>query len=167
MFHAVGLTPEAETVEDVFQNNQPDQRIVLTAADLRQTAKTLSTIPEGTKLAAICLGTPHFSLAEFARLLSLLEGSEPKIDIYVNTSRNLLQELQTRRWADRLRANRVILVVDTCTYVTPILRDLSGAIMTNSGKWAYYAPANIGVEVAFGTLVECIASARAGCVIRR
>jgi predicted aconitase len=167
MFHAVGLTPEAETVEDVFQNHQPDQRIVLTAADLRQTAKTLSTVPDGTKLAAICLGTPHFSLAEFARLLPLLEGSEPKIDIYVNTSRNLLQELQTRRWADRLRANRVILVVDTCTYVTPILRDLSGAIMTNSGKWAYYAPANIGVEVAFGTLVECIASARAGCVVRR
>ena len=39
--------------------------------------------------------------------------------------------------------------------------------MTNSGKWAYYAPGNIGVEVAFGTLAECIASARAGRVVRQ
>jgi hypothetical protein len=26
------------------------------------------------------------------------------------------------------------------------MSDLSGVVMTNSGKWAYYAPGNIGVE---------------------
>jgi predicted aconitase len=57
-------------------------------------------------------------------------------------------------------------VIDTCTYVTAIMRDLSGAVMTNSGKWAYYAPGNIGVEVAFGSLADCLASARAGHVVR-
>ena len=51
--------------------------------------------------------------------------------------------------------------------MTAIMRDLSGAVMTNSGKWAYYAPGNIGVEVAFGSLADCIASARAGRVVRR
>jgi predicted aconitase len=38
--------------------------------------------------------------------------------------------------------------------------------MTTSGKWAWYAPANLGLDVVFGTLAECIASARAGQVIR-
>ena len=44
------------------------------------------------------------------------------------------------------------------------MRDMSGAVMTNSGKWAHYAPANLGVDVAFGTLEECLASAAAGRV---
>jgi predicted aconitase len=167
MFHAIGLTPEAKTLDEAFQGHPPDQRIVLTADDLRETVRGLSTVPDGAKLAAVCLGTPHFSLAEFARFLPLLEGSAPSIDIYVNTSRSVLQELETRGWTDRLKANRVTLVVDTCTYVTAILRDLSGAVMTNSGKWAHYAPGNIGVEVAFGTLADCIASAHAGCVVRQ
>ena len=34
--------------------------------------------------------------------------------------------------------------------------------MTNSGKWAHYAPGNIGVEVAFGAMEDCIRSAAAG-----
>ena len=41
-----------------------------------------------------------------------------------------------------------------------------GAVMTNSGKCAYYAPGNLGVEVAYGSLAECVASARAGKVVR-
>ena len=60
----------------------------------------------------------------------------------------------------------LIVVADTCTYVTAILDDLSGAVMTNSGKWAHYAPGNIGVRVAFGELRDCIVSAAEGRVVR-
>ena len=46
----------------------------------------LSTVPDGTPLAAVSLGTPHFSLAEFARLHArLLEGAAFSVDVYVNT----------------------------------------------------------------------------------
>ena len=38
--------------------------------------------------------------------------------------------------------------------------------MTDSAKWAYYAPGNIGAEVIFGSTAECVASARAGRVVR-
>ncbi len=44
----------------------------------------------------------------------------------------------------RLRAAGVPFVTDTCTYITPIMRQTQGLVMTNSGKWAHYAPANIG-----------------------
>jgi predicted aconitase len=167
MFHAVGLTPEAATLEAAFQGEVPDERIVLTAQDLRDTVRHLSTVPDGAKLSAVSLGTPHFSLNEFTRLMPLLDGARPRIDVYINTSRDVLQALEQRGWMPRLREAGVTLVIDTCTYVTAILRDLSGAVMTNSGKWAYYAPGNLGVEVAFGSLAECMASARAGKVVRR
>jgi predicted aconitase len=38
--------------------------------------------------------------------------------------------------------------------------------MTNSAKYAYYAPGRLGLQVIFGTLAECIASAIAGRVVR-
>ena len=38
--------------------------------------------------------------------------------------------------------------------------------MTSSGKWAYYAPGNLGVDVAFGSLEECARSAVAGEITR-
>jgi predicted aconitase len=38
--------------------------------------------------------------------------------------------------------------------------------MTDSAKWAWYGPANIGVEVAFGSLEECVRSALAGRIVR-
>lgn len=167
MFHAVGLTPEAATLDDAFQGEPPEETIQLTADDLRKAVRGLSTVPDGTQLVAVCLGTPHFSLAEFSRLIPLLNGPAPVIDVYVNTSRGVLQEIETRGWDARLKSLGVTLVVDTCTYVTAVMRDVSGAVMTNSGKWAYYAPGNIGVDVAFGTLSDCVASARAGRVVRQ
>ena len=55
--------------------------------------------------------------------------------------------------------------MDTCTYLAPILRRRDGVVMTNSAKWAYYAPGNLGVDVAFGTLADCVESAVSGAVI--
>jgi predicted aconitase len=38
--------------------------------------------------------------------------------------------------------------------------------MTNSAKWAWYAPNNLGYEVVFGSLEECVESAVRGQVWR-
>ena len=70
--------------------------------------------------------------------------------------------LRERGWDETLRDAGVTIVVDTCTYVTKLMRDVAGAVMTNSGKCAYYAPGNIGAAVAFGSLAECAASAATG-----
>jgi hypothetical protein len=37
--------------------------------------------------------------------------------------------------------------------------------MTNSGKWAHYAPGNLGVDVVLASVAECDESARAGRVL--
>ncbi len=38
--------------------------------------------------------------------------------------------------------------------------------MTNSAKWAWYAPANLGFDVVFGSMDECVRSASLGRVWR-
>jgi predicted aconitase len=44
------------------------------------------------------------------------------------------------------------------------MKRMSGLVMTNSGKWAHYAPANIGVTVAYASMDECVRSAFEGKV---
>jgi predicted aconitase len=167
MFHAVGLTPEAPDLATALGSDDAPL-VALTEEDLRNAIDSLSTAPDGAVLAAVSLGTPHFSLGEFARLMPLLADFERSagVDLYVNTARDTYAALSERGWLSRLEGAGFTVVVDTCTYVTAVMREFSGVVMTNSGKMAHYAPGNLGIDVAFGSLEECIASAAAGCVTR-
>lgn len=166
LFHAVGITPEAPDLVTACRGREPELVIALDDAALSDILRRLSTVPDGTPLVAASLGTPHFSLAEFEALMPLMDGSRFAIDVYINTARSTLAELERRGWKAQLEAAGVTLVIDTCTYVTAVMRDLSGAVITNSGKWAHYAPGNLGIDVAFGSLADCVESARAGKVVR-
>ncbi|TIU82932.1 MAG: DUF521 domain-containing protein, partial [Mesorhizobium sp.] len=84
----------------------------------------------------------------------------------VNTGRATLTRLQDEGELESVKAFNLIPVTDTCTYVTTIIERLDGVVMTNSGKWAHYAPGNIGVSVAFGEMEDCIRSAAVGHVVR-
>lgn len=166
LFHVVGLTPEAPDLATACAGLKPELHLQLTTEDLREAARSLSGVADGATLSAVSLGTPHFSIDQFTRLMPLIDGAPPLTDIYVNCSRATLDEVRRRGWEDKLSAARVTLVADTCVYVSALLKAGAGAVMTNSGKCAYYAPGNLGVEVAYGSLAECVASARAGRVVR-
>ena len=166
LFHVVGRTPEAPDLETACGGLTPELCLELTAEDLREAARLLSNVADGAPLGAVSLGTPHFSIAEFARLMALVDGARPLIDIFVNCSRVTLDEVRKQGWQAPLRAARVTLIADTCVYVSALMKPGVGAIMTNSGKCAYYAPGNLGVGIAYGSLAECVASARAGKVVR-
>ncbi|WP_250516164.1 aconitase X catalytic domain-containing protein [Caballeronia sp. INDeC2] len=166
LFHAVGITPEAATLDAALQQPAPAPTIAVSASDLQAVRKRWNRAKPGDALAAVALGTPHFSVEEFRTLASLFDRHEgaPRCDIYVNTSRFVLWQLEEDGIAQTLAERGVQIVVDTCTYITPVMRQVSGLVMTNSGKWAHYAPANIGVTVAFGSMSECVRSAFEGKV---
>jgi len=168
LFHAVGITPEAPTRSAALHGGRPDETVRVTPGDVADALQRLSTVPDGTPITAVCLGTPHFSADEWERLLPLLAGAgaAPCVPIYVNTGRDILRGLEADGRLQAAIGRGLIVVTDTCTYLTPILRRLDGAVMTNSGKCAHYAPGNIGVQVAFGELEDCVASAGAGRVVR-
>ncbi len=167
LFHAVGVTPEAPTTEEALQNKAPEKVIKVTLADLRNTLAHLGTVPDG-KIDVVALGSPHFSLAEFARLMPILEQHPPHPDVefIVCTQRLVLEALQKRGWLKKLQEAGVRLVVDTCVVVTPIVHARKGVLMTNSGKFAHYTPGNIGLQVVFGSLEECVHSGSVGSVWR-
>jgi predicted aconitase len=167
MFHAVGVTPEAPTLQAALGGGEPERGVEVTAERIRAARDDLTTAGDG-RLDAVSVGTPHFSVEELSALVGLLDGRRiaDGIEFYVSTHRQALQEVSRLGWAERLERAGVRLVVDTCTYITPILGPGTRVVMTNSGKWAYYAPGNLGVDVVFGSLEECVRSAEAGRVIR-
>ncbi|MBA2302102.1 MAG: aconitase X catalytic domain-containing protein [Acidobacteria bacterium] len=170
LFHIVGVTPEAPTLQEALGGACPEQLFEIRPVDVTRALQQLSTVPDGTGIDAVCLGTPHFSRNEWNRLLTALAhpstSARPRVPIYVNTGRATLKLLEDEGHLDGLRERNVIAVTDTCTYLTPILKRMDGAVMTNSGKWAHYAPGNLGVQVAFGELEDCVASAMEGRVVR-
>jgi predicted aconitase len=166
LFHAVGITPEAPTLDAALHGLPALETIVVTAAMLQAARNDLTTTTT-TTLAAVSVGTPHFSVAEFQRLAALMDaaGAPSQVPFYVSTGRDVWDAVEALGLGETLLAAGVQVVTDTCTYVTPILDVGPGAVLTNSAKWAYYAPGNIGVDAVFASLGECVMSAVAGRVV--
>jgi predicted aconitase len=110
---------------------------------------------------AVAIGSPHLSLAELGELDQLIAGRKLTIPIHACTGRHVIAQLGERRKA--LEAVGVVVVADTCVVVTPILPKLNGGVlMTNSGKFAHYAPGNTGYGVIYASLADCVESAVTG-----
>lgn len=170
MFHAVGVTPEAITLDMALGGRQPEGSVEVTPARLRQAWNELSTSDGSRGVAAISIGTPHYSLAQLALLDKLFAGRvvHPSIEMYASTGRDTLARSAESGVAERLARAGVLVVTDTCTYVTSILRAPQGStVMTDSAKWAWYAPGNLGVQVVYGSLEDCVETAVLGRVVRR
>jgi hypothetical protein len=170
MFHAVGVTPEAPTLGRALGGQRPARTIEITAARLSRAWHELSTTGGGGRPSAVCLGTPHYSADQLARLDALLAGRAvaQSVEMYTSTGRDVLAAIAGTGIPERLAQAGVRIVTDTCTYVTAILRSQRGStVMTDSAKWAWYAPGNLGVKVVYGAIADCVESAVKGRIVRR
>jgi predicted aconitase len=166
LFHVVGRTPEAPTLEAALGTNADAPVHHITAQRLNAARQELSTARED-KLDAVSLGTPHASVDEIAEAHAAIVGGPPLAEgvaFYISTGRSVFAEAERRGLVQPLEEWGVTFVLDTCTYVTSILRPGTRTVMTNSGKWAHYAPGNMGVDVVLATLSECVESATTGLV---
>ena len=165
LFHVEGVTPEAPDLEAALGGSNPDQVIALEPAALRAARDSLSTAVTE-HIDAVAIGSPHFSLGEFAQLEALLPGKPFAVPFYVCTGRSEYGRLEADGRLARFLDAGVEVVVDTCVVVTPILPPRDGVLMTNSGKFAHYTPSNTGYGVVYGSLEDCVSSAIRGRVRR-
>jgi len=174
MFHAVGVTPEANSLEEAFGGNEPERIIDVSLSDLQKAWDDLSTAKEKDKLDLVVLGCPHFSFDEFRDLAGLIrqkteQGQRlaPEVKFVIISCQSSYALAERSEYLDVARGFGAEITLDTCVFHTPMVGGDMKVIMTNSGKCAYYAPGELGVNVAFGTMADCVESAVAGCVRRK
>jgi len=167
LLHLAGITPEADTVEDATRGHAPDQRLTITLDDLRRTFFELNQRIDG-PVDLVAFGSPHASLTECRRLAELMRGrrAADAVQVFVTTSRGVRDLLRRSGDLADLEAFGANVTADTCIVVAPLVQPGATRLMTNSGKYAHYGPGLLGVETAFGTTDECVASAEAGRVVR-
>ena len=166
LFHIVGVTPEAPDRVLAFQGRSSYQTFDITLDDLRKARAELSTA-NGEGLDLVVLGSPHFSLAEFRQLAPLLADQKVHADVrfLVTSSRAMTLLARQAGYLEALEAFGGSVTVDTCILATPMLPPSIKTLMTNSAKYAYYAPGMLDVQVTFGSLADCVRSAAAGRVL--
>ncbi len=164
LFHWLEVTPEAARAA---AEAGAVERMAIGIDDLEEARTILGARVEGA-IDAVAVGTPHLSVEGVAELRAQLAGMPGPlaVELVASTSRRVLEDITARGWDRELERAGVRFVTDTCTYLSPVLAHPDGVTMTDSAKWAFYAPTNLGAKVAYGTLRECVASARAGRVVR-
>jgi predicted aconitase len=166
LFHLVGITPEAPTAADAFGGRAPLRVVEVRLDDLRRARRELSTATDDI-VDLVAFGSPHSSLAECRRLAELMRGRRAAsgIDVFITTSRAVRDLLERSGELDTLLGFGAKVTADTCVVVAPLVRSGARVMMTNSGKYAHYAPGLLGVETVFAATEDCVASAEAGRVV--
>jgi len=165
LFHIAGVTPEALQAEHVIHSGQPVPTERVTLADLHRSWDELNSADEAA-VGLVALGNPHFSLSEFARLAELCAGrsKHPDVSLVVTCGRAILEQARAAGHIAVLEAFGATLVTDTCWCMLgePVVPTGCRTLMTNSGKYAHYAPGLVGRSVHFASLAECVDAACSG-----
>ena len=132
----------------------------------RRCSSTCHGTGKGDAIELVALGNPHLSLEECATLAELMQGRQCRrnVAVVVTLGRAVLEAAQRLGYADILRSFGAELITDVCwcMLTEPIVPLGCKTILTNSAKYAHYAPGLVGRRVRFGNLAACVSAAVSG-----
>ena len=157
LFHIAGVTPEALDPTRVIDGPLPVFKLSL--EELRLSWQELNSARDA-RVDVVSLGNPHFSLSEFARLASLCQGRHrhPDVVLAITCGRTVLEQARAAGHIAVIEAFGAVIVSDTCWCMLgePVIPPAARNLMTNSGKYAHYAPGLVGRKVHFASLADCV-----------
>ncbi|MBV6285656.1 aconitase X [Pseudomonas aegrilactucae] len=165
LFHIAGVTPEALDPAAVIEAGEVLPVRSISLADLLVSWHELNSAREP-QVDLVSLGNPHFSLSEFAHLAQLCQGRtrHPATSLVITCGRAVLEQARTAGYLAPIDAFGAVLVTDTCWCMLgePVIPPGARTLMTNSGKYAHYAPGLAGRPVHFASLGACVEAACTG-----
>jgi predicted aconitase len=160
MYHIVGCTPEAPTLEAAFSGKEPVRKVTITNEDLEKILEEISEAGNR-KIDFAMFGCPHFTLNQVQAIARMLSGKKLKVEMWILTSSH------TKEMASRMGLEKIIeragghIVEDTCPD-QPCWNHLNGKYgVTESPKCAYY-PKRRGINFVIRNLEECIEASLVG-----
>ncbi|WP_248915139.1 aconitase X [Pseudomonas moorei] len=162
LFHIAGVTPEAIDPAQVLEAGARIAVEKIRLQDLMLSWRELNSARDP-RVDVVSLGNPHFSLGEFAHLARLCRGrhKHPDVVLAITCGRAVLEQAREAGHLAVIEAFGATLVTDTCWCMLgePVIPPAATTLMTNSGKYAHYAPGLVGRKVHFASLAECVDAA--------
>ncbi|EJM73927.1 cis-3-hydroxy-L-proline dehydratase [Pseudomonas sp. GM55] len=162
LFHIAGVTPEAIDPAQVLDADTAIAVEKIRLKDLLQSWRELNSARDS-RVDVVSLGNPHFSLSEFAHLARLCRGRQrhPDVVLAITCGRAALELAREAGHIAVIEVFGATLVTDTCWCMLgePVIPLAAKTLMTNSGKYAHYAPGLVGRKVHFASLAECVDAA--------
>ena len=162
LFHIAGVTPEAIDPAQVLDADISIAVEKIRLKDLLRSWHELNSARDN-RVDVVSLGNPHFSLSEFAHLARLCRGRQrhPDVVLAITCGRAVLEQAREAGYIAVIQAFGATLVTDTCWCMLgePVIPLAAENLMTNSGKYAHYAPGLVGRKVHFASLAECVDAA--------
>lgn len=164
MYHMVGITPEASSLERAFGPNRPGEAFVYDAAARRRTYETLNSVGSSRDVDYVMLGCPHYSIEQIAHAAHLIEGRKvhENAALWVFTSRAVKATADANGYTKILRDAGAYLMTDTCSAISQAVPEGTRVAALDSAKQVHYLPAMMGIEGWYGTTEECIDAACTG-----
>ncbi|KAF4345397.1 DUF521 domain protein [Fusarium beomiforme] len=164
MFHIVGVTPEATTLDAVIAPEFTS--VEVKPSDLVICWDKLNSAPMNQPIDLISLGNPHFSLPEIRKLVNICQGRKKasSVAVIVTCGRSVYKLAEQAGLIAQLEQFGVQILTDICWCMVtePVIPPTAKTIMTNSGKYAHYGPGLTGRGMYFGSLAGCVDAACSG-----
>ncbi len=148
MFHMEEITPESEKYEP------PRETIIITNEDIKDAYQSIN--DDFNEIDLICIGCPHCSIKEIAKIAKLLENRKisPNTEFWVACSRLVKQMADKGGYTKVIEEAGGKFACDTCMAVAP-LKGRFSSVVTTSAKGCYYSRHNNMLTKMLG-LEECI-----------
>ena len=159
LYHIAGVTPEAKTVEEAFGKNTSEGKFIFSDKERNQTKDDMCTVKDR-EINAVLVGCPHYTIREIRRVAELLEGKTVRkgVEFWIYTYKNVELLADRLGYTDIIGKSGARIASDTCMMISPTELCNFKTVMTDSGKFSYYAPSQVQSDVIFASLEECVYS---------
>jgi predicted aconitase len=165
MFHLVGVTPEARTLDEAFGGRAPARRLVLESGSLRRVYETFQS--ERRRPDVVAFTAPQLSIVELRDVARLLDGRtvHPEVRLLVTTNYQNRAAAERLGYAATIAAAGGLLLSGACFYLMTAreLAEKHGwrTIVTDSAKLANIIP-GYGYNSVFRPTEVCVEAAVRG-----
>jgi len=165
MFHIVGCTPEADSAAMALGHKPARRSFRIGRAELTRAWRELDSAGDP-EIQLICLGNPHLSFEECAKLAALCNGRTKYAGtaMVLTLGRAVHDQAHAAGHVSVIEGFGATFITDTCWCMLgePVIPLAARTLMTNSAKYAHYAPGLVGRAVQFGSLADCVEAACSG-----
>lgn len=164
MYHVVGVTPEALSLEQALGGRRPVQTLRYGPAERRATYGKLNTTARSADIQYVMLGCPHYTIEQIWEAVQLLQGRKVHADceLWIFTPRAIKSLADRNGYTRIIEEAGGILMTDSCSAMSRAVPPGTRAVALDSAKQAHYLPAILGVQAWFGSTAECIDAACTG-----